>query len=84
MKAVSGRLTELLGKHTDLGPRYGMRAVANFCSAGSTDFQSINSDLSNCFRYETPQDESSYAIPARAKIHFQASECKAAIGDLEG
>jgi tetratricopeptide (TPR) repeat protein len=87
MKEVSGRLTEFLGKHPDFGLGYMMRAMTNFCFAGSTDYQSINSDLANSFRYHTPQDEGAFdegsLIAMRAKTHFEAGEYKGALDDLE-
>jgi tetratricopeptide (TPR) repeat protein len=87
MKEVSGRLTEFLGKHHDFGLGYWMRALANFCFAGSTDYQAINSDLANAFLYRTPELKDVYDEPSllsiRSKIHFQAGEYKEALNDLE-
>ncbi len=87
MKEVSDRLTEFLRKHHDFALAYMMRAMTNFCFVGSTDYQSINSDLANAFRYHTPQDEGAFdeasLIAMRAKIHFQAGEYKQALDDLE-
>jgi tetratricopeptide (TPR) repeat protein len=60
--------------------------MTNFCLAGSKDYQSINSDLANSFRYHTPQDEGAFdeasLLAMRAKIHFQAGEYKEALDDL--
>ncbi len=87
MKEVSGRLTEFQGKHPDFALGYMMRAMTSFCFAGSTDYQSINSNLANAFRYHTPQDEGAFDEPSliamRGKIHFQVGEYKQALDDLD-
>jgi tetratricopeptide (TPR) repeat protein len=87
MKALSDRLTTFLERHPDFGFAYMMRTMSNFCFAGSTDYQSISSDLVNALRYRTDQYGDAYDEPTllamRGKIHFQVGEYKQALDDLE-
>src|SRR6516162_9741218 len=72
MKAISDHLTEFLGKHPDFALAYMMRAMGNFCFVGSADYKSIESDLANAFRYQTPHDADAFdeasLTAMRAKI----------------
>lgn len=87
MRDASDRLTEFLSKHPDFGFGYGMRAMTGFCSAGSTDYQSISSDLKNALKYYSPLNDGAFdeasLVSMRAKVHFQVGEYKEALDDLE-
>jgi len=86
IKAARVELNKFLENHPNFSPAYMVRAMGDFCSLASNDFDSIGADIGKALNTVTPDTsmfEPPNIIAIRGKLRFEAGRYKGALDDLE-